>query len=169
MTQQHTPTSTPHRKALRTMLGASLAVGLAAAAVASIGAGIGTAATADPSSPATTREWSVTNYTDQDLTDGTVRKHETGNASVINLYGGLARGGTRTGSYEVDPRNDDETSARICYNRQLWETPYVLTRGEDWREVYIYALDDGKGGKKLLLTRRGAGDNRLLNNTHIAC
>ncbi|MFC9769313.1 hypothetical protein [Rhodococcus jostii] len=165
MTEQDTTLSRPRRKLRRV----PVAVGLAAVVVVSVGAGIGTAATADLGSPATAVGWSVTNYTDQDLTDGAVRKKQTDNASVINLYGGLARGETRTGSFEWDPDGSNETSARICYNRQLWETPYVLTKGDEWRDVFIYAPDDGKGGKKLLLTRRGAYDNRLLNNTHISC
>ncbi|MDV6278003.1 hypothetical protein R3Q06_31455 [Rhodococcus erythropolis] len=167
MTQQHTPTSTPHRKAMRTMLGAPLAVGLAAAAVASLGAGIGTAATADPSS-SSRLQWTVTNHTDQDLADGNVSKHESGQPSNINIRG-VQPGETRTGYYEGNSLAANETSARICYNRQLWETPYVYTPGDDWHEVHIYALDDGHGGKTVLLTRRGAGDNRLLGNTHIAC
>lgn len=142
-------------------------VAVVAAGAICTGAGIGTAGTTAAATDAGTtitdhRPWRIHNLTDQALTAGEFHRDQgTGYASDL-AFGGTTpwvalKPGDRTAEafqpIVVGSLDLVRTWGRVCYSGQIWNMPRVATKASD---MYVFAFDDGRGGKKLMITNEGA-------------
>lgn len=147
---------------------ASIIAALAVGATVS-GAGIGTADTVtnevdvESSQPTPSTPWRVHNFTDQPLTAGEFHRDQGANVGSALLFGGdtpqstLEPGGvTDEALQQPGPAfNQVRTWGRVCYLGQAWNMPRSTTYGFDWQNMYVFAMDDGHGSKKLMITPEG--------------
>ncbi|MDV6278587.1 hypothetical protein R3Q06_34925 [Rhodococcus erythropolis] len=157
--------SGPRRKMLRAMLVAPVVVGVLAGSVAA-GTGVGAAAPADPDSTYV-GDWTLHNYTDQVLTQGSFTKRAGDDwwfGEVAGLKPRQSRNVTRDDSPlpPSPPRRIYTTSAfGVCYKNTQWKLDSTDTSEDKWRDTYIFADASGK----LFITPEGAKDNRFLERT----
>lgn len=164
-----TSTETPRK--LRTLTFVSLAAAVTAGALCA-GMGTGSAATADADVHVSSGyDWKVSNYTDKPLTqveftkwdqafDG--RRAWPSNVHAPALAPGAKADGHLEDTVDWDMFANNHTSGSLCYDGTRWEMPEQTTKYEKWRGVYIFAKDNGHGGKQLIATPEGADDDRGL-------
>lgn len=145
-------------------------VAVVVAGTVAAGAGIGTAADtstvgAKPESPATTVQlpWRIHNFTDQTLTAGDFHRDQGANRGSALAFGGTTpwaalKSGEGTAEafqpFVVASTNEIRTWGRVCYLGQIWNMPRVISTLYD---MFVFAVDDGAGGRKLMITRGGGG------------
>lgn len=113
--------------------------------------------------PDISQSWLINNYTDQVWSAGEFHKQQGENISGISFGGSTGHTALSPGGiYFVDYHADDwwsttksYTWGRVCYRGRWWN----LRRDDprfSWKDVYIFALDDGHGGKRLIANPEGA-------------
>lgn len=169
-----TVTTTPKsRHQMRRWAYTPVIAALAVGAVAS-GTGIGTA---DPTTEASTEvgaesgqyAWRVHNFTDQTLTAGDFHRDRGADVGSALAFGGdtpwpaLKPGEKTADAFQPIGYSPAHTWGRVCYRSQIWNMPRVPTPVNmkspklAWNDMYVFALGDGAGGKKLMITRQGGG------------
>lgn len=109
--------------------------------------------------------WKVVNLTDKPLTqvDFTKSNHYGGHTSgPSNVKAAVLASGANADGYLADtsPIGSVDTSGSLCYDGTRWDLPEQNTPYIKWRGVYIFATDNGHGGKQLFATPEGAHDDR---------
>lgn len=135
--------------------------------VSSLAAGY-EAAAAISDVPGPMYEWKVVNYTDQPLRWVKFKKWE----EVPFPFGSppyrsfdlevntLPVGSSAKSRIVPESSAVNHTSGWVCYDGTLWQLPGQATSGTKWRDVFIFAGDNGHGGKQLIATPQGAKDDR---------
>lgn len=106
--------------------------------------------------------WKVTNYTDQSLTLGEFYKQEADRTSSLKFGEGTDLPWIMPGE-EIDAMQPSDswstaksyTWGRVCYGNLWWNLRRNDPRFE-WMNVYIFAVDAGRGEKKLVANPDGA-------------
>lgn len=129
-----------------------------AAAAAVFGAGIGSAHV-ETGAP---YGWRVHNFTDQTLTAGDFHRDEGAGYGSALAFGGSTpwaalQPGDHAGTYQPRGRGTTRTWGKVCYRGQIWNMPRSSTDGLTWIDMYVFAMDDGIGGKKLMVTHEKGG------------
>lgn len=194
-----TANSTPHRRTRwsDTLVVAAIAagavcsrVGISTADTGSTTTGSTTVTAADTA--ADTYQWTVTNYTDQPLTAGQFNREVLNNDgspgpssfATIGATAGspaLAVGQQVSGYQQVPTKPADGTpaprtviSGQVCYAQKLWKMPETrmirpVNTDWNWDHLYIFAMDDGNGGKKLMVTPENAHADVDMTTTGQSC
>lgn len=129
---------------------------------------------------ANTYPWRVHNYTDQPLTAGDFHRDQGEDYGSALAFGGSTvwpplNVGEHAGAYQPEgpATNRTRTWGRACYLHRIWilprsETP-VGRPANLWADMYVFAVDNGAGGKKLMITREGAGDDIDMYTNNESC
>lgn len=135
---------------------------LCAATVAGLLCASTTNASATPAAESSESSW-VWNYTDQILTAGEFHKQQGVRTSNITFGGSTEDPAPAPGQGYAIPFHRETWSTartytwgRVCYDHLWWN---LLREGDTrftWDDMYIFALDDGQGGKKLVANPEGA-------------